>query len=260
MLERAIESAVSGVARWTWRRWWPSSTRRRGAPARRDSRSRDERVLTERTASRRSSDERVRRDDERSRSPCRTRGPRRSRRSRSAGARAAARRHAAARACAPSSSSSAAKQLGTVGAGRRRRSKRSRPTSFDGDIALRLDDRPDEESRARRCGPPGTSTRCASGGRRRDGDGAGEACAEHARTAANGNALRRRRQRARRGAAAAHVRIDLRRLDTLMNLIGELVITRGRLAAARRRRSTIRRSPRRSRRRRASWPTCRTGS
>ena len=51
------------------------------------------------------------------------------------------------------------------------------------------------------------------------------------RTAATGDGGRRRHARARqRGAAAAHVRIDLRRLDTLMNLIGELVITRGRLA------------------------------
>ena len=60
--------------------------------------------------------------------------------------------------------------------------------------------------------------------------------------------------RARRAAPACrrpsarrtrHVRIDVRRLDTLMNLVGELVIARGRLHAARRRSSATRRSRKR---------------
>lgn len=46
---------------------------------------------------------------------------------------------------------------------------------------------------------------------------------------ARANATKAASERAQRGGNARHVRIDLRRLDALMNLIGELVITRGRL-------------------------------
>lgn len=46
---------------------------------------------------------------------------------------------------------------------------------------------------------------------------------------ARANATKAASERAHRGTNARHVRIDLRRLDALMNLIGELVITRGRL-------------------------------
>jgi two-component system chemotaxis sensor kinase CheA len=60
-------------------------------------------------------------------------------------------------------------------------------------------------------------------GRRDDGDGGGAPRRPSTSVGApNGDDAGSRRQR--------HVRIDLRRLDALMNLIGELVITRGRLA------------------------------
>ena len=55
----------------------------------------------------------------------------------------------------------------------------------------------------------------------------------------------RRRASAGRCTRQRRVRIDLRRLDTLMNLIGELVIARGRLTQLAGRARTIRRSTRR---------------
>ena len=83
---------------------------------------------------------------------------------------------------------------------------------------------------------PATSSRCRSATSRSTRapsaaprGRAGRAGARHDR---RGAAPRRRRSNGKACAQQRSVRIDLRRLDNLMNLIGELVITRGRLVAA----------------------------
>ena len=107
-----------------------------------------------------------------------------------------------------------------------RRRARSRPTGSTG--------------RSRSRSPPRQPTRrstawcvCRVRGRRAPNVApvAAAAPTRRRRTAngADGRCGRRARPAARAVAAARHIRIDLRRLDTLMNLIGELVITRGRL-------------------------------
>ena len=112
-------------------------------------------------------------------------------------------------------------------------------------------------SRGRR----GRHVRSAGDDRRRRGGRPATWRARESRAAAESRRRRRPRRRARRGRGRArHVRIDLARLDALMNLIGELVITRGRLLAAHGgcARSGARRGDADARR--ASSPTCRPRS
>ena len=125
-------------------------------------------------------------------------------------------------------------------------------------LAVRAgDDAGDAGDRAARCASAGDvesvaverHARRAQGARRRAGASAASAADERPRATRRRATVCRgaRRAATRAGAAPRHVRIDLRRLDALLNLVGELVIVRGRLraAAAQRRRSGARRGGRR---------------